>query len=90
MILLSTGLPLKYTSPEGQLATIFLYVVNPPILLLQFLVPHGAHELEHSIWPRIEYPTYIAVSVLWWSFVRFLLIRLFRSRTEVDLGAPDS
>jgi len=80
VLLLVTGLPLRFVSPEGQLATIALYVLNPPMMLVVLVASHGAHELESSIWPQLQYPITVVVSVLWWGLVRYSLKHILRKR----------
>ena len=73
VLLMATGLPFRQTSPEGQLATLVLYVLNPPVLLVVYAAPHVAPEPGMSVWPQLQYPITVVVSVLWWAFVRWLL-----------------
>ena len=85
VLLMATGLPFRQVSPEGQLATLVLYVLNPPALLVVLIAPHAVHGLETSAWPQLQYPITVVVSVLWWAFVRYLLklgLRIRASRRK--------
>lgn len=66
MLLLATNLPLNNVSALGQILTLSFYVLNPPFVVIQLFATHGAHELEESIWPLIQYIVAAFVSFIWW------------------------
>ena len=80
VLLMATGLPFRQSSPAGQLATLVLYVLNPPVLLVVYAASHVASESGTSVWPQLQYPITVVVSVLWWAFVRYLLKLVLRHR----------
>jgi hypothetical protein len=75
LVLLGLRLPLVSVAPTGQAWTIVFYLLNPPFIVVQLFAPHGAHELEQSIWPQIEYLVAALTALVWWSSIAWFLHR---------------
>jgi hypothetical protein len=75
-------LPFQSVSDLGFFWTFLFFVLDPPFFFIQALVPQGAHDLETSIWPQLEYPVAAITAVAWWLLVGFLWGR--RNRQSGD------
>lgn len=74
-LMLTLRLPLTSVDTTGVAWTVLFFVLNPPFLAVKVLAPHEVHDLEHSIWPSVEYPVALLASLTWWVFIAWVLKR---------------
>lgn len=74
-LMLALRLPLTSVDPMGVTWTVMFFLLNPPFLAVKLLAPYEGHDLEHSIWPSLEYPVALLASLTWWALVAWALNR---------------
>jgi hypothetical protein len=82
LTMLALRLPLESVSAWGSFWTLVFFVLDPPFCLIQAIVPHGAHDLETSSWPRLEYPVAALTAIGWWLLLAVWMARRARRGTN--------
>ncbi len=80
LLVLATGLPLRAASPAGELATMLLYALNPPVILVNLAVESAAQDIDMTVWHEVQYPVFVVVGVVWWFLLRQAVSAIVRHR----------